>query len=57
MARVNVFLSDELLDEINRQAKEEGIKRSALVQAAVEKYIEAQRRYISPQRPKPGRCA
>lgn len=44
MARVNVFLSDELLDEINRQAKEEGIKRSALVQAAVEKYIEAQRR-------------
>lgn len=44
MARVNVFLSDQLLDEINRQAKEEGINRSVLVRAAVEKYIEAKRR-------------
>jgi metal-responsive CopG/Arc/MetJ family transcriptional regulator len=44
MARVNVFLNDQLLDEINRQAKEEGINRSALIQAAVEKYIEAKRR-------------
>jgi len=34
MARVNVFLSDRLLDESNQQAKEEGINRSALIQAA-----------------------
>jgi metal-responsive CopG/Arc/MetJ family transcriptional regulator len=44
MARVNVFLSDRLLDEINQQAKEEGINRSALIQAAAKKYIEAKRR-------------
>jgi metal-responsive CopG/Arc/MetJ family transcriptional regulator len=44
MARVNVFLSDQLLDEINQQAKEEGRNRSALIQAALEKYIEAKRR-------------
>jgi metal-responsive CopG/Arc/MetJ family transcriptional regulator len=43
MSRVNVFLSDRLLDEINQQAKEEGINRSALIRAAVEKYIEAKR--------------
>ena len=44
MARVNVFLSDQLLDEIDRQAKEKGTTRSALIQAAVKKYIEAKRR-------------
>jgi post-segregation antitoxin (ccd killing protein) len=44
MARVNVFLSDQLLDEINQHAKEEGINRSALIQAAVEKYIGSKRR-------------
>lgn len=44
MARVNVFLKDELLDEINEEAKEEGTNRSALIQAALEKYIEAKRR-------------
>jgi metal-responsive CopG/Arc/MetJ family transcriptional regulator len=44
MARVNVFLSDQLLGEINRQAKQEGINRSALIQAAAKKYIEAKRR-------------
>ena len=44
MVRVNVFLSDQLLDEINRQAREEEITRSALIQAVVEKYIEAKRR-------------
>lgn len=44
MARVNVFLSDQLLDEIDQQVKEEGTNRSALIQAAVEKYIEAKRR-------------
>jgi len=44
MSRVNVFLNDELLDEINDEAKEEGTNRSALIQTALEKYIEAKRR-------------
>ena len=43
MARVNVFLKDELLDEINEEAKEERTNRSALIQSALEKYIEAKR--------------
>ncbi len=43
MARVNVFLKDELLEEINEEAKEEGTNRSALIQTALEKYIEAKR--------------
>ena len=44
MARVNVFLKDELLDEINEEAKEEGTNRSALIQTALENYIEGKRR-------------
>ena len=44
MGRVNVFLKDKLLDEINEEAKEEKTNRSALIQAALEKYIEAKRR-------------
>jgi metal-responsive CopG/Arc/MetJ family transcriptional regulator len=44
MARVNVFLKDELLDEINREAEAQETNRSALIQAALEKYIEAKRR-------------
>jgi len=44
MGRVNVFLKDQLLDEINAEAKEEGTNRSALIQAALEKYIEDRRR-------------
>jgi len=44
MARANVFLKDELLDEINEEVKEEGTNRSALIQAALEKYIEDKRR-------------
>jgi metal-responsive CopG/Arc/MetJ family transcriptional regulator len=43
MARVNVFLKDELLDEINEEAKKEGTNRSALIQTALEKYIEGKR--------------
>ncbi len=43
MSRVNVFLKDELLNEINEQAKEAGINRSALIQIALEKYIESKR--------------
>ena len=44
MARVNVFLKDELLDEINREAEAEKTNRSAFIQTALEKYIEAKRR-------------
>jgi metal-responsive CopG/Arc/MetJ family transcriptional regulator len=44
MARVNVFLDYQLLDEINQQTREEGSTRSALIQAAVKKYIVAKRR-------------
>ena len=44
MARVNVFLKDKLLDEINEEAKEEGTNRSALIQTALEKYVEGKRR-------------
>ena len=44
MGRVNVFLKDELLDEINEEAKEEGTNPSALIQIALEKYVEGKRR-------------
>jgi post-segregation antitoxin (ccd killing protein) len=44
MARVNVFLKKELLDQIKEQAKEEAINRSALIQAALEESIEGKRR-------------
>jgi metal-responsive CopG/Arc/MetJ family transcriptional regulator len=43
MARINVFLKSQLLDEINEEAKREGTNRSALIQTALEKYIEAKR--------------
>ena len=44
MARVNVFLNDRLLDEINRQAKQQGIDRNSLIQSVLETYIQAKRR-------------
>jgi len=44
MGRVNVFLSDQLLKEIDQEAKEEGTNRTALIQTALEKHIEAKRR-------------
>jgi metal-responsive CopG/Arc/MetJ family transcriptional regulator len=44
MARVNVFLKDKLLDEINQQAREEGTNRSAFIQTALGKYLESKRR-------------
>jgi metal-responsive CopG/Arc/MetJ family transcriptional regulator len=43
MARVNVFLKDELLDEINREAEVEETNRSSLIQAALEEYLQAKR--------------
>ena len=43
MARVNVFLKDELLNDINVEAEAEGTNRSALIQAALESYIQQKR--------------
>ena len=43
MARVNVFLKDDLLVEINREADIEKTNRSSLIQTALEKYLEAKR--------------
>ncbi len=44
MARVNVFLKDELLEEINREAEAEETNRSSLIQAALEEYLQTKRR-------------
>ncbi len=44
MARVNVFLRDELLDEISREAEVEKTNRSALIQAALEEYLQGKRK-------------
>ncbi|HWP58366.1 MAG TPA: ribbon-helix-helix protein, CopG family [Candidatus Acidoferrales bacterium] len=44
MARVNVFLKDDLLEEINREADAEGVNRSALIQKALEDYLAEKRR-------------
>jgi hypothetical protein len=40
MARVNIFLSDELLKKFNQEAKTEGVSRSELIQRAMEAYLE-----------------
>lgn len=39
MARVNVFMQDDLLKEVDAQAEQEGIKRSALLQKAIAGYL------------------
>jgi len=44
MARVNVFLSDDLLKAMDEEAEREGITRSALIQAALSKYLTARRK-------------
>ena len=44
MARVNVFLKDELLDEINREAEAEETNRSSLIQIALEEYLRGKKR-------------
>jgi metal-responsive CopG/Arc/MetJ family transcriptional regulator len=44
MGRVNVFLKDKLLAEINEEVKQERTNRSALIQAALERYLEDKRR-------------
>jgi metal-responsive CopG/Arc/MetJ family transcriptional regulator len=44
MARVNVFLKDELLEEINREAEVEETNRSCLIQTAVQEYLRTKRK-------------
>jgi len=44
MARVNVFMSDDLLKAVDTQAEMEKIKRSALLQKAAEAYLEQVRK-------------
>jgi metal-responsive CopG/Arc/MetJ family transcriptional regulator len=44
MGRVNVFLKDELLDEINEEVKDEGTSRSALIQEALEEYLHTKKK-------------
>ena len=39
MARVNVFMSDDLLKAVDAEAKDEGTNRSALFQKAAEAYL------------------
>ena len=39
MARVNVFMSDNLLKAVDAEAKHEGINRSALMQKAAGAYL------------------
>ena len=43
MARVNVFMSDDLLKAVDTEAKDEGINRSALLQKAAEAYLQQAR--------------
>ncbi len=43
MGRVNVFLKDDLLEEINRVADVEKTNRSSLIQTALEEYLQAKR--------------
>lgn len=37
-------MKDALLDEINEEAKDEGTNRSALIQTALEEYLQAKRK-------------
>lgn len=44
MARVNVFLKDDVLKVVDQEAAEAGMNRSALIQTALAGYLEAQRK-------------
>ena len=44
MALVNLFLKDELLDKIDREAHVQRLNRSSLVQTALEEYLETKRK-------------
>lgn len=44
MARVNVFLKDDLLKTLDTEAHQAGMSRSAFLQAALREYLETRRR-------------
>jgi metal-responsive CopG/Arc/MetJ family transcriptional regulator len=44
MARVNVFMSDDLLKAVDAEAKQERTNRSALLQKAAEAYLDQVRK-------------
>ena len=44
MARVNVFLGDDLLKAVDEEAHQQGIRRSALIQAALVEYLAARQK-------------
>jgi hypothetical protein len=44
MARVNVFLKNDLLEAIDREAAGSGLNRSALIQLALTTYLDARHR-------------
>jgi predicted transcriptional regulator len=44
MARVNVFLADDLLEAVDAEAERSGMKRSALVQEALAAFLDERRR-------------
>lgn len=43
MARINVFLSDDLLKAVNHEAAQAGTNRSALIQTALTELLDARR--------------
>ena len=44
MARVNVFLKDDVLKAVDAEAEQAGTNRSALIQKALREYLETQRK-------------
>ena len=40
MARINVFLKDDLLKAVDAEARLTGTKRSALIQGALERHLD-----------------
>lgn len=44
MARVNIFLKDELLKAVDAEAEQAGMSRSAFLQAALLSYLDIRRR-------------
>ena len=44
MARVNVFLKDDVLKVVDKEAAETGRNRSALIQAALTEFLESRRK-------------
>ena len=45
MARVNIFLTDELLKEIDAEAAVDDVGRSTLVQSALSRYLDERRKH------------